>query len=406
MAENEIDQGVATAQSYPSVIQAAAKEDDSVDLVALIQILRRGKCVILGVSLAAFAIATAIAFILPPVYTSTVSFIPPNLSSSNSMASALAGQFSALGGGELVGGVRNPGDSYAGILQSRSIASDLVKRFDLMHAYGAKKESLAEKVLSSNTTVSVDPKSSIVTVSVTDKSAMLAHDIANGYMAALQETDGRLALSDASQRRLFFGQQLEREKDNLENAEVELKKSEERSGLIAPTGQTESEIRTIADTHAQIGLRQVQLAALRQSATERNPDVIRLESEIDDLQNQLARLQSGNGRGTNAPIPTSKVPEFQLDYVRKEREVKYHETLFDLLSRQYEAARLDEAREAPVVQVLDPASYPDSKSSPKRALLMFGGLLLGLILGSIWVLAREPLRQFRASLARSETGLA
>jgi uncharacterized protein involved in exopolysaccharide biosynthesis len=201
---------------------------------------------------------------------------------------------------------------------------------------------------------------------------------------------------------LFFGQQLEKEKDNLENAEVEQKKSEEQSGLIAPSGQTESEIRTIADTQAQIALRQVQLAALHQSATEQNPDVIRLESEIDDLRNQLARLQSGSGHGTIAPIPTSKVPELQLDYVRKEREVKYHEALFDMLSKQYEAARLDEAREATVVQVLDPASYPDSKSSPKRALIMLGGLLLGLIMGSVWVLACGPLRQFRASLARSE----
>lgn len=401
MAENEIDQAT-TAQSYPNVTQAAAEEEDSIDLIALVQILRRGKRVILGMTLATFTIATVIAFILPPIYTSTVSFIPPSVSSSNSMATALAGQLSAFGAGELAGGLKNPGDLYAGILQSRSIASDLVKRFNLMHVYGIKKESQADKVLGANTTVSVDPKSSIVTVSVTDKNAMLAHDIANGYMDALQETDGRLALSDSSQRRLFFGQQLEKEKDNLENAEVEQKKSEEQSGLIAPTGQTESEIRTIADTQAQIALRQVQLAALHQSATEQNPDVIRLESEIDDLRNQLARLQSGSGHGTIAPIPTSKVPELQLDYVRKEREVKYHEALFDMLSKQYEAARLDEAREATVVQVLDPASYPDSKSSPKRALIMLGGLLLGLIMGSVWVLACGPLRQFRASLARSE----
>src|ERR1035441_4265638 len=401
MAENEIDQAT-TAQSYPNVTQAAAEEEDSIDLIALVQILRRGKRVILGMTLATFTIATVIAFILPPIYTSTVSFIPPSVSRSNSMATALAGQLSAFGAGGLGGGLKNPGDLYAGILQSRSIASDLVKRFNLMQVYGIKKESQADKVLGANTTVSVDPKSSIVTVSVTDKNAMLAHDIANGYMDALQETDGRLALSDSSQRRLFFGQQLEKEKDNLENAEVEQKKSEEQSGLIAPSGQTESEIRTIADTQAQIALRQVQLAALHQSATEQNPDVIRLESEIDDLRNQLARLQSGSGHGTIAPIPTSKVPELQLDYVRKEREVKYHEALFDMLSKQYEAARLDEAREATVVQVLDPASYPDSKSSPKRALIMLGGLLLGLIMGSVWVLACGPLRQFRASLARSE----
>jgi capsule polysaccharide export protein KpsE/RkpR len=221
-------------------------------------------------------------------------------------------------------------------------------------------------------------------------------------MDALRETNGRLALSQSSQRRLFFGQQLAKEKDDLEDAEVELKKTEEQSGLIAPSGQTETEIRTIAETQAAVALREVQLAALRDSATEQNPEVIRLKSEVADLQGQLARLQSGSSKGSLAAIPTSEVPELQLEYVRKEREVKYHEELFDMLSRQYEAARLDEARDAPVLQVLDPASYPDTKSSPKRSYYMLGGLLSGWIASSTWVLTRERIRAFRASFAESE----
>ena len=237
---------------------------------------------------------------------------------------------------------------------------------------------------------------------MTAESAKLAHDLANGYMDALRETNGRLALSQSSQRRVFFGQQLAREKDDLEDAEVELKKTEEKSGLIAPNGQTEAEIRTIAETQAQIAVREVQLAALRDSATDQNPYVIRLRSEIGDLQGQLSRLQNGSGSKSTATIPTSRVPELQLEYVRKEREVKYHEALFEMLSRQYEAARLDEARDAPVLQVLDPATYPDTKSWPKRSYFMLGGLLLGFIAGCAWVLAREPIRALRASLAPSE----
>jgi len=212
-----------------------------------------------------------------------------------------------------------------------------------------------------------------------------------------------LALSQSSQRRLFFGQQLEKEKDDLEDAEVELKKTEEQSGLIAPSGQTETEIRTIAETQAAVAAREVQLAGLRDSATEQNPEVIRLKSEIADLQGQLVRLQSGSGKGSIAAIPTSKVPELQLEYVRKEREVKYHEALFDMLSRQYEAARLDEARDAPVLQVLDPASYPDTKSSPVRSYYMLGGLIFGFLMGCIWVLTREHIQELRVSLASSET---
>jgi tyrosine-protein kinase Etk/Wzc len=398
MTETELGRG-GTAELHTSTLQAAGEEESSIDLVAVFQGLARGKRTIFGVTLGGFVLATAIAFLLPLRFTSTASFIPPNLNGGSSVASAVAGQLSVLGAGDLIGGGKSPGEMYSGILRSRSIADELVKRFDLIHIYGVKKESQAEKVLESDTVVVADAKSTIVTLNVTAKSAALAHDLASAYMDALRETDGRLALSQSSQRRLFFGQQLAKEKDDLEDAEVDLKKTEEQSGLIAPAGQTESEIRTIAETQAQMAIRQVQLAALRESGTEQNPDVIRLKSEIEDLQGQLARLQNGNGKGTAAAIPTSKVPQLQLDYVRKEREVKYHEALFDMLSKQYEAARLDEAHDAPILQVLDSASYPDSKSSPKRMYIMLGGLVVGFFAGCAWVLARDQIQALRKSVA-------
>ena len=395
MAENLIS-GTRTADADANLLQAVEEEDeDSIDLVAVFQELRRGKKTIFGAALGGLVLAAAIAFLLPPRYTSTASFIPPNLSGGSSVASAIAGQLSVLGAGDLIGGGKSPGELYSGILRSRSVESELVKRFDLVHLYGVKKESQAEKLLEGDTAVAVDAKSTIVTVSITAKSPALAHDLASAYMDALRETNGRLALSQSSQRRLFFGQQLAKEKDDLEDAEVELKKTEEQSGLIYPAGQTESEIRTIAETQGQMAIRQVQLAALREAGTEQNPDVVRLKSEIEDLQGQLNRLQSGSGKGTAAAIPTSKVPQLQLDYVRKEREVKYHEALFDMLSKQYEAARLDEAHDAPVLQVLDPASYPDAKSGPKQMYIMLGGLFLGLFASCAWVLVRHRIQEFR-----------
>jgi tyrosine-protein kinase Etk/Wzc len=402
MAEDARDR-TATVEPYESVPLTMEMEEESIDLVALLQTLRRGKKTILGISFLSTVLAVAIAYSLPVKYTSTVSFIPPALNNGGSMAAALAGQLSAFGGGDLLGAGKGSGDQYVGILESRSIAGELVKKFHLMDVYKTQRESLAEKVLASNTTVMVDAKSTIVTVNVTDNSPERARDLANAYMDALRDTNGRLALGQSSQRRLFFGEQLAKEKDDLEDAEVELKETEEQSGLIAPSGQTEAEIRSIADMQAQVALREVQLAALRQSATDQNPEVVRLRSEIDDLQGQLGRLQKGSGQSSITGIPTSKVPELQLEYVRKEREVKYHEALFDALSKQYESARLDEARDAPVLQVLDSASYPDMKSSPKRALIAISGLLLGFIVGVAWVLVREPIRSFRASLARSET---
>jgi tyrosine-protein kinase Etk/Wzc len=377
------------------------EDEDSVDLIAVFRMLLCAKRTILGATLGAFLLATGYAFLLPLRYTSTASFIPPSGSGSGSMATMVAGQLSAMGAGELLGAGKTSGELYAGILGSRSIAGELVKRFNLMQEYKVKKESQAEKVLQSNTAVTIDPKSTIITVDVSAKSPQLAHDLAAAYMDALRETNGRLALDQSSQRALFFGQQLAKEKDDLEDAEVELKKTEEESGLIAPSGQTESEIGTIAQTQAQIAVREVQLAALREGYTDQNSNVERLRSEIGDLQGQLAGLQSGTASKSTATIPTSKVPEVQLEYVRKEREVKYHEALFEMLSRQYEAARLDAARDTPLLQVLDAASYPDSKSSPKRLYYMLGGLFFGFFAGCIWVLVREPLRVFRASLSAS-----
>ena len=129
-----------------------------------------------------------------------------------------------------------------------------------------------------------------------------------------------------------------------------------------------------------------------------NPQLIRLQSEIADLEGQLSRLQTGSGKSGGEAIPTAKFPALALDYVRKSREVKYHEFLFEMLSRQYEAARIDEAREAPLLQVLDIASYPDAKSFPPRTLMMLGGLILGCLAGSGWALLHERFAAFFASL--------
>jgi tyrosine-protein kinase Etk/Wzc len=372
-------------------IGSAVDGESEIDIVAAVQKLSRGRMTIIRTSLGGLLLVTVIASILRPQYISVVSFIPPNLNNSNSMASAFAGQLSVMGAGDLLGSVKNSGDLYAGILRSRSVVSELVRRFNLMQVYRVKREGQAENILGQNTAIVVDIKSSIVEVKVTASSPSLARDLANGYMDVLSETNGRLALGQSSQRRLFFGQQLAKEKDDLENAEVQLKQTQEQSGLIAPSGQTESEIKTIADTQAQIASREVALAALRESATEQHPEVVRLRSEITDLENQLSRLQRGSGQDSTLAIPTSKVPGLELDYVRREREVKYHEALFDMLSRQYEAARLDEARDAPLVQVLDTASYPDTKSWPKRTYFAAGGLLVGFVLGLLWVLLHDAI---------------
>jgi capsule polysaccharide export protein KpsE/RkpR len=285
--------------------------------------------------------------------------------------------------------MKNSGDLYVAILGSTSIAEKLISRFDLMHVYKVKKESAAVKILASRSSFEAGLRDGIVTLRITDRSPERARDLAAAYLDELHNTNDRLALTEAAQRRLFFEQQITKEKDNLANAEVELKKVEERTGLIAPAGQTSIELETIAQTRAAIASREVQLAALRQSSTDQNPDVVRLRSEIADLQGQLANLEQGGGQAKSAVTPKSRVPELELEYIRQQREVKYHEALFEMIAKQYEAARLDESHDAPVLQVLDYATLPDTKSGPPRLIMMIAGFLLGIMFGTALVLIQN-----------------
>jgi tyrosine-protein kinase Etk/Wzc len=381
------------SQGFPS----PEVEQNSISLLSILLVLKSGKRIIFIATGVLFIISVVVALVLPPQYTSVAAVIPPS-SSSNSSA-ALVGQLSSLGAGSLLGGAgpKSPADLYIGVLKSRSIAEEMVKRFDLKTVYKQKKETSAEKILASKSDFEVDAKTFIIKISVVDGSPARAHDMTQAYLDVLRSTNDRLAIGESSQRRLFFEQRLEKEKDDLENAEVDLKKTEENSGLIAPSGQTASEIQTIAAMRAQITAREVELAGQRHFLSEESPDVIRLKNEISNLQGQLAHLQEGTGKGRSGSIPTSMVPQLQLDYVRKEREVKYHESLFEIIARQYEAARLDEAHNAPLLQVLDNPSFPDQKSSPHRILIALGGAFFGAFIGCLWVLIDDYIQALRKS---------
>lgn len=368
---------------------SSSVEEKTIDLHALWNELRAGKRTILVAGVAGFVLVAAFAFLLiPNYYTATATFIVP--SSSGSGLSAIGDQLSLMGAGALSGSLKNPGEVDLGILESASVARDMVARFNLQKIYGAKKVSVAMKILASQSSFDLGTKNGIITINVTNRDPKLACDMANAYLDEFRNTSGRLALTESSQRRLFFEQQMGQEKDALENAEVDLKKTEEQTGIIAVAPQTTAEIQAASETRAQITGREVELAGLLQGSTEQDPEVIRLRSEIASLKEQLARMADG-GENDLGNAPSSKFPEAQLEYVRKQREVSYHEALFQILARQYEAARLDESHDAPVVQVLDQAVVPDTKSGPHRSLYALGGMLAGILGAMAWILLRSRL---------------
>lgn len=337
------------------------------------------------------AAATLFAFMVPARFTAAASFVPPG-TNTESNAASLMGQFAALGGGGGLLDAKNKGDLYVAILKSHTIGREMVRRYGLLKVYGVKKESVAEQILAGQSLFTAGFKDPVVTIEVTDRSAERARDLAEGYLETLQATSSGMSLTESSQRRLFFEQRLAHEKDELANAEVEMKQAEEKTGLVAPAGQTASNIQALAQIQAQITTAQAQLASLRHDETDENPEVLRVRSEIGSLQAKAAEMESGSQKGFGR-LSTAQVPELALEYVRKEREVKYHEALFEIISKQYEAARLDEANDAPL-QVLDRPVVPDSRSGPNRKIIMAVGLLFGLFGSSAWVLLRAamPLR--------------
>ncbi|HEY1337833.1 MAG TPA: Wzz/FepE/Etk N-terminal domain-containing protein, partial [Bryobacteraceae bacterium] len=305
-------------------------------LLDLLLVIAARKWFILGMTIVGAVVAAAVALLLPPSYTATAVIMPPQ--QQQSAASSLLGQLgpiASLSGKDL--GFKTPADLYIGILTSRTIADDLIARFDLQKSYRDKTLTDARRTLTKRSRFS-SGKDSLIKIAVDDENPRRAAALANGYVDSLYRQNSRLALTEASQRRLFFEQQMMAEKEALQNTEGSMASTQERTGMLQVGSQIDSVIRSMAQLRAEILGREVALASLKRGATAENPMVVRQEAELAALRDELHKLESN--RGANRPgdplIPTAQVPKAGLEYVRAIRDVKYHETLFELLSKQFE----------------------------------------------------------------------
>jgi tyrosine-protein kinase Etk/Wzc len=372
-----------TYQSEMAPIQVEPQR--GLDLLDVLLIFARRKWLLLAFTLAGGLAVMVWSLLQQDLYQADAVIMTPQDSQSSS---ALMGQLSVLSAlGGMGGAAKSPSDIYVGLLKTRSVGEKLVRDFKLQDVYHADKVRDAEGLLTSRTKIAAD-KDGLITITVADRDADRAKNLANAYSKGLYALNSTLAIGQAAQRRLFFDQQLAIEKDHLADAEVALKQVEEQTGMIQLSGQTSITISRVSQLQADITNLEIQLAALRASATEDNPDVVRLESQLAGLREQLKAMVGKPGKaGSDLPdslgIPSSKVPGLSLEYIRKERDVEYHQTLFDLLARQLEAARIDEAKAAPIVQLVDPAETPDKPYFPKVGLFTLLGAIGGFVLGCI-----------------------
>ncbi|UJB33392.1 hypothetical protein HQN78_21375 [Chromobacterium sp. Beijing] len=311
--------------------------------------------------------------------------VPSESSSMNMLLGQLGGLAGAAGG---IAGLKNPGELYIGLLQSRTVADNLIQQFKLKQRYATETMDETRKALQSASAFN-SGKDGLISINVEDKDPQFAAALANGYIAQLIRLNQSLAVTDAAKRRLFFETQLKQTKEQLASAETALRQTQERTGMIQPDGQVQAIMNTVTQLKANIAAKEVQLEALRSYATEQNPLYQRSRQELAGLKTQLAKLENGAEIAGDVMVPTGKMPQSGLEYLRRLREVKYQETIFELLAKQYELARIDEAKDSSQIQILDSAAIPELKSKPVRSLITAAGLFSGLVLGIALALLRE-----------------
>ncbi|MBB6145683.1 uncharacterized protein involved in exopolysaccharide biosynthesis [Silvibacterium bohemicum] len=388
-----------------------APGEEETSLLELLLVLARRRRLIVRVTAALVLVAIAASLLLPNEYTATTSLLPPQQGGSTSAGSALMAQLGGLGsvaglaGGAL--GLKNPNDLQVALLKSRTVEDAMIDRYHLMDLYHVRLRSQARTRLEKAVDIENGAKDGLIRVSVTDRSPQRAAEFANGYVAEFKKLTSTLAVTEASQRRLFFEQQLSQAKDNLANAEENLKKTEQKTGVLQLDSQDRALIEAVGQVRAQIVAKEVQIQAMQSFASGENPDLTMAQQELQGLKAEEAKMGATPNGTSSAPlVPKGVMQESGLEYTRKLRDVKYSETILELLARQYEAAKVDEARQGAVVQVVDPAVVPDRHSSPKRALIVLGALILGVFFGVVWSFISEAFARIASNPAEQPRLLA
>jgi uncharacterized protein involved in exopolysaccharide biosynthesis len=318
--------------------------------------------------------------LLPNTYTASSKIMPPQQNQSMGTMAALSqqlGPLAALAGQSM--GLRNPSDLYVAMLRSDSVADSLIDRFSLMSVYKKKLRIDARHRLADQTEISAG-KDGVISISVDDRNPQRAADLANGYVDELEKLTKTLNITEAGKRRLFFEHEVKMENDNLADAEVALKQTQEKTGLILLDSQSKAMIASVTSLQAEIAAQEVKVQTMRSFATPENPDLVLAEQQLATMHTQLDRLERGHAKRSVADVPIENVPAAGLEYVRKLRDVKYHEALFQLLAKQYEAAKIDEARDSLIVQQLDKAFPPERKSGPHRVIIVVTVIVLAIVL--------------------------
>ncbi len=372
----------------------AETEISALDVLVL---LLEHKLFIVRFVLGAALLAAVVALLLPVRYEAKTVLLPP--AQNSSISSTLLGQLGGLGslgslaslaGGGL--GIKNPADMYVSFLTSRTVEDAMIQRYGLMKEYHRKRMSDTRKEFEHRTTAVAGTKDGLIRISVEDRDPKRAAELANGYVEEFRRLSASLAVTEAARRRLFFEQQVQQAKDKLTEAEEAMSKTEQSTGVLQIDSQARALIESAAILRAEVVAKQVQIEGMRSFATDDNPNLILAKQELAALQSQLAHVAgSQSDTGSDINLSKGRVTQSGMEYLRRFRDLKYEESVFELLAKQFEIAKLDEAREGSIIQVVDAAVPPDRKSSPHRALIVVTSTVLAFFVAVFCVWLRKRL---------------
>jgi capsule polysaccharide export protein KpsE/RkpR len=381
--------------------------DGNQKILAYFRLIWRHHELLYRVGLYAFLTSALVAFLIPKRYESTAHLMPPDSQSSSGLAMAAAAMASGAASGGIAGmasevlGLKSTSDIFVGILGSRTVQDNLIQQFALRKLYGTSTMEDTEKALGEHTGISVDRKSQIITITVTDGSPQRAAAMGRAYVEELNRLVADLSTSSARRERVFLEQRLQGVSKDLEDAEKDFSQFASKNSAIDVKEQGKAMVEAAATLQGQLIAAQSQYEGLRQIYMDNNPRVRTVKARIDELQRQLEKLggkgesstELSEGAGGSLYPSIRKLPLLGVTYADLYRRTRVQEAVYETLTREFEMAKVQEAKDTPTVKVLDSPNVPDRKSFPPRLLIMFLGTVCAMACAILWLFTRTAWEQ-------------
>ena len=383
---------------FPQAPVPQKTPEPSGNTLAYLQLLWGRRGMLCRIAFYAAIASTLVAFLIPARYDSTARLMPPDNQSGSGLAMAAAAMSGAAGGlGGIAGdflGLKSTSDVFVGILTSRTVQDKLIQQFDLKKLYGDRRMEDARKALADHTSLSVDRKSQIISITVIDKNPQRAAAMGQAYVEELNRLVAELSTSSARRERIFLEERLQAVSQDLEAAEKDFSQFASKNTTIDVKEQGRAMVEAAATLQGQLIAAQSQYEGLREIYTDNNSRVRTVKARIDELKRQLEKLGGKGESSINASSQTGdsmypslrKLPLLGVTYADLYRRTKIQEAVLETLTKEYEMAKVQEVKEIPTVKVLDVANVPDKKSFPPRLLVIFLGTLLAFFFGVLFVL--------------------